>query len=560
MAKEITLEELAGSSARQATPTVPNAVTEGSNKGMRAVSTSDLGNRLKAQHPEANKEEVAEDSPLVKNAFEGMTKTLNEKKDFISNVMMPIVEENAREIAMENEMAEQQGEEEAPEQDTPVEVKADEDDFDMLDDEDQVEEKHYESVNVAPAREPEPVKEVVKQETPAPKVVQIPSATVADDTEDDTADLDSMLKDLGIGDEEEDGADLEDDEESAEELRERFKTNMGTIKIAKDPIDISKFRIRREPVSSSTALRSIRSNAHLKRADWVLYCSGRSMSFAECDGPELDALNKTIRGSNGINGVISTLRFVYDHVIDGNKPTFENWTKLIRTEDIESLYFGLYLACYGDTNLVVRVCDKEQNKNACGKTSLIDTPIMNMVKFESDEVKEKFERIRSMDTTSDTTAFESELLQVSDDIVISYSKPTLYSTFIQYAPLEARINEKYSDYLNTMAYINEFFMIDRNTNNLVPIKIKEYPNNLNKTIMSKLKVYIDILKTLSSDQYNIMKGKLNQIDSMEEATQVSYIFPEAVCPECGQTIKESPVQSVLNLLFTRAQLAQVKNL
>jgi hypothetical protein len=560
MAKEITLEELAGSSARQATPTVPNAVTEGSNKGMRAVSTSDLGNRLKAQHPEANKEEVAEDSPLVKNAFEGMTKTLNEKKDFISNVMMPIVEENAREIAMENEMAEQQGEEEAPEQDTPVEVKADEDDFDMLDDEDQVEEKHYESVNVAPAREPEPLKEVVKQETQAPKVVQIPSATIADDTEDDTADLDSMLKDLGIGDEEEDGADLEDDEESAEELRERFKTNMGTIKIAKDPIDISKFRIRREPVSSSTALRSIRSNAHLKRADWVLYCSGRSMSFAECDGPELDALNKTIRGSNGINGVISTLRFVYDHVIDGNKPTFENWTKLIRTEDIESLYFGLYLACYGDTNLVVRVCDKEQNKNACGKTSLIDTPIMNMVKFESDEVKEKFERIRSMDTTSDTTAFESELLQVSDDIVISYSKPTLYSTFIQYAPLEARINEKYSDYLNTMAYINEFFMIDRNTNNLVPIKIKEYPNNLNKTIMSKLKVYIDILKTLSSDQYNIMKGKLNQIDSMEEATQVSYIFPEAVCPECGQTIKESPVQSVLNLLFTRAQLAQVKNL
>ena len=78
--------------------------------------------------------------------------------------------------------------------------------------------------------------------------------------------------------------------------------------------------------------------------------------------------------------------------------------------------------------------------------------------------------------------------------------------------------------------------------------------------MSKLKVFIDIMKTLSNDQYNIMKGKLNQIDSMEEATQVSYILPEVTCPECGQTIKESPIQSVLNLLFTRAQLAQVKNL
>ena len=247
-------------------------------------------------------------------------------------------------------------------------------------------------------------------------------------------------------------------------------------------------------------------------------------------------------------------------MVDGNKPSFEAWTKLIRTEDIESLYFGLYLACYGDTNLVVRVCDKEENKNACGKTSLIDTPIMSMVKFESDEVKAKFERIRSMDTTSDSTAFESDLMQISDDIVISYSKPTLYSTFIQYAPLEEKISQKYSDYLNTMAYINDFFMVDRNTNNLVPIKIKEYPNNLNKTVMSKLKVFIDIMKTLSNDQYNIMKGKLNQIDSMEEATQVSYIFPEVTCPECGQTIKESPIQSVLNLLFTRAQLAQVKNL
>ena len=567
MAKELTLEELANSSARTATAapvSTPNL--SGSNKGMKAVSTADLGAKLKEQHPEAHKEPVAEDSPLVKNAFEGMAKTLQEKKDFIGNVMMPIVEENAREIAMENALAEAKAEGVDTEPTPTVAERASEDDFGMLDDEEEAdgEIKNYENVKIPSvdvAEEPTQAAPV-KEEKPSPKVVSMPKTeeapVVTDDDDEENGDLDSMLKDLGIA-EEDDESDLEE-EETPEELRERFKQNMSTIKIAKDPIDLSKYKIRREAISSSTALHSIKARSSAKRADWVLYCSGRSMSFVECGGPELDALNKTIRNSNSISGVIATLRFVYDHVVDGNKPSFEAWTKLIRTEDIESLYFGLYLACYGDTNLVVRVCDKEENKNACGKTSLIDTPIMSMVKFESDEVKAKFERIRSMDTTSDSTAFESDLMQISDDIVISYSKPTLYSTFIQYAPLEEKISQKYSDYLNTMAYINDFFMVDRNTNNLVPIKIKEYPNNLNKTVMSKLKVFIDIMKTLSNDQYNIMKGKLNQIDSMEEATQVSYIFPEVTCPECGQTIKESPIQSVLNLLFTRAQLAQVKNL
>lgn len=568
MAKELTLEELAGSVNKTeqpkaepvATLSTISPETVGSPRGMRPTSTAALGAKLKELHPEAQKkEQVAEDSPLVKNALSGMNKTLQEKKEFIENVVLPTMEENAREMAIDNEIGDDPEAalaEENTEEKSPVTVPQSEldEDFGMLDDEDDEAPVNYESVT--PTQVQQPVEEAPKVEPKKEKVVPIKPK---EDDDKDNADLDEMLKDLGIDTDEEDTSDLED-EETPEELRERFKNSMSNIKIAKDPIDLSKYKIRREPISSSTALNTIKANTKIKRADWALFCSGRSMSFAECDGPELDALNKTIRSSNGISGVIASLRFVYDHVIDGNKPNFETWTKLIRTEDIESLYFGLYMACYSDTNLVVRVCDKDEDKDACGRTSLIETPIMDMVKFESDEVKEKFEKIRNMDTTSDTTEFESDLLPISDDIVIAYSKPTLYSTFIQYAPLQANITEKYSDYLNTMAYINAFYMVDRNTQTLVPIKIKDYPHNLNKTVMSKLKVFIDIIKTLSNDQYNIMKGKLNQIDSMEEATKVSYILPEVTCPECGHTIKEAPVQSVLNLLFTRAQLAQVKNL
>ena len=108
-----------------------------------------------------------------------------------------------------------------------------------------------------------------------------------------------------------------------------------------------------------------------------------------------------------------------------------------------------------------------------------------------------------------------------------------------------------------MAYIDGFFRIDYERNQLIPIAIKEYPKNINKTVMSKLKTYIDILKTLTNDQYNVMVAKL---DNVIGAPKISYIYPEAVCPECGNTIPEEPVESMLSLLFTRAQLVQVKSL
>ena len=113
MSKEITLEELARSSnnskpaARAEEKKVdPTITTSNSIKTARPISTSDLGKNLQAQHPEAQKKIVEEDAPLVKNAFEAMDKTLAEKKRFIEEEMMPIVAENAREMAMEKELGE----------------------------------------------------------------------------------------------------------------------------------------------------------------------------------------------------------------------------------------------------------------------------------------------------------------------------------------------------------------------------------------------------------------------------------------------------------------------
>ena len=87
MAKEVTLDDLVNSS-NNAKPAaraeevnkVKNEVDESkvmttsTIKSAKPISMADLGRNLEAQHPEARKEAVAEDAPLVANAFESMNK------------------------------------------------------------------------------------------------------------------------------------------------------------------------------------------------------------------------------------------------------------------------------------------------------------------------------------------------------------------------------------------------------------------------------------------------------------------------------------------------------
>lgn len=550
MGREVTLEDLVNTSGNNAKPamraeevskeTTNSELGDAANgiKTARPISTSELGKNLKAQHPEAQQKKVEEDAPIVANAFAAMDATLAEKKRFYEEEVVPVMMENAREMALEKELGESV-EEGLDEQ--PTVSNEDLDDFAGLDEP----EVKDEGVFVAPTINIE--QEEVKAEDE--QVKEVAPSKVEQTT--DTSTFDDMMKDLGFEDEVEDVIDTE--EETTEELRERFKASLSSISITRNPIDLSKFQIAKEPVSSAMVLSNIGTSTK-KRCDHPLLHSRRNMTFEECSGPELDALRKTINNSNGVNGVIASLRFVYNHNVDPNKKSFEAWCKSIRTEDIESLYFGMYKACYGDTNLIARA---HADDKACNKTSLIDTPIASMLKLKDDEAQKLYDDLMMQDTTNPGSKVKSQTMVISDDFVISYTDPTLYSTFIQYASLKPEITQKYADQLNTMAYIDGFFRIDYDNSQLIPIAIKEYPNNINKTVMSKLKTYVDILKTLNSDQYNVMVAKL---DNVIGDPKISYIYPETKCPECDGTIAEEPIDSMLSLLFTRAQLVQVKSL
>ena len=553
MGKELTLEQLASQEANNLQKANVKQTSDAI-KTAKEVSINDLAKNLPGREPS---EEGTKPPIIVENAFKAMDERLAESKRFISEEMMPIVEENAREMAMEKELGgapkdedndlidndiedAEDNREEAPVEEVP------EDDFGFEDD------------------NQEPVKEVAK-EKPAikeqPKVeAKIEEDITEQDITSDISDIDSLINDLN---KEEDDFTVEDTdtEESVEEARERFKETLNEeIKITKNEFDISEFTIDKNPISSSVILNSINKNKTTKKADWVLLGTGRSIRMEEGTGPELDALRKTIDNSNNLNGVIASLKMVYEHIVDANKPSFETWCKTTKTEDLESIYFAYYLACYGDVNLVGRTCpDPKTNKGVgCNKTSIINTPVKSMVKFKDKETEERFNTLLQQDTTtSGNNAIKSKMIIASDDIAISYSDPTLYTTFIQFSTLPPNIVDKYSDLLNSLAYINGFYAIDKVNKKFKPIAVKVSPNNLNKTILSKLKVYLEVLKTLTNDQYNVLTAKLN---NLIQESKISYIYPKTTCPECGAEIPEEEVQSVLSLLFTRAQLAQVKSL
>lgn len=552
MSKEITLDELIKSSsnakpaARAEEQDKTAQVAHSSIKNAKPISTSDLGKNLQSQNPQPKA--VEEDAPLVAEAFASMDKTIAEKKRRFTEEVLPAKMEKAREEAIEQELDDTEN------SDNKIESSElfDDNDFSELNEESDVKTTNKDN-GVYTAPKTIPTIEAEEEKVSTSKTIKEVKSSEDKEEEDDkdSANLDDMMKDLGLDTEEENVVDTE--EETTEELRERFKASLSDVKITRNPIDLTKFQIAKEPISSTTVLNNIGAT-NKKRCDHPLLHTRRNMTFEECSGPELDALRKTINNSNGVNGVIASLRFVYNHNIDANKKSFEAWCKSIRTEDIESLYFGMYKACYGDSNFVARA---DVGDKGCTKTSLIETPINNMLKFKDDESKKIYDDLMNQDTTNPGSKVKSQTMVISDDFVVSYSDPTLYSTFIQYASLKPEITKKYSDYLNTMAYIDGFYRIDYTYHQLIPIAIKEYPNNINKTVMSKLKTYIDILKTLSNDQYNIMVGKL---DNVIGETKISYIYPETICPECGNTISEEAIESVLNLLFTRAQLIQVKSL
>lgn len=370
-------------------------------------------------------------------------------------------------------------------------------------------------------------------------------------------DFDDLLHELEDDDDnyvstDSDNDDFENEEEDADEVRKRMADTVDKEirgKLFVNKFDPTKLKISKKPTSVSIAL-----NYHTttkSTADFPLYYTKHCSKFKECTGTELQTLQTKIDASNEITSVIEAVKFIYDHIVDPNKPaTFEAWAKMVRTEDVESMYFGVYKATYFSSNLMPVTCTH------CNTSNLVKVNVNDMVKPANDDIKAEMDKLFQQDTTSSYPKVESELIQVSDRLCAGIKPPSIYDAFVQFSSISPENQRKYQLILNLISCIDSFYFLT-NEAELSPITIKTDPTNIRKTVTRKVRDYGSLIKGLTADQYATFITKIN---GLMEDPKVSFIIPEVECPKCHKKIPAQPINSMLQILFTRAQLAQIKNI
>ena len=319
-------------------------------------------------------------------------------------------------------------------------------------------------------------------------------------------------------------------------------------KLFVNKFDPTKLKISKKPTSISFALNY--NTTTKSTADFPLYYTQHCSKFKECTGTELQTLQTKIDAGNEMTSVIEAVKFNYDHIVDPNKPaTFEAWAKMVRTEDVESMYFGVYKATYYSSNLMPVTCTH------CNTSNLVKVPVNDMVKPANDDVKAEMDKLFQQDTTFPYPEVKSELIQVSDRLFAAIKPPSIYDAFVQFSSISPENQRKFQLILNLISCIDTFYFLT-DEGELSPIIIKTDPTNIRKTVTRKVKDYGSLIKGLTADQYATFITKIN---SLMQDPKISFIIPEVECPKCHKKIPSQPIDSMLRILFTRAQLAQIKN-
>lgn len=343
--------------------------------------------------------------------------------------------------------------------------------------------------------------------------------------------------------------------EIRDEMAEIKKVIKETIKPTANVIDLSSFKISKNPISISNALSILNNSSTEQVVDWVLYSAKKPFSIKEFKGSEIEALNPKSGGRNRLNVYTSIYKLIYDHIVDANKPaTMEAWIKTIKFKDLNHLYFGIYKASFLNANTIPFNCTDKDCKEIFMKNINID----DMVKYKDSAIKAEVEKILVKDTnsTNESNKINTYPYQISDDYVFAIKDPSVYNVIFENAVLDEQFTAKYKDTLALITYIDTIYYINRSTNELQPLQVKEYADNLLKTVKAKIITFTKIINNLTPDQFSYLNGIINSLNN--DDNQIQYILPEVTCPKCGKAVPEI-IQSAEQLLFTRHQLVSIAN-
>ena len=370
-----------------------------------------------------------------------------------------------------------------------------------------------------------------------------------DTDEDEESDI-SEFREETVEFEDDEDEDIEDnsDKQMIKSIQDQVET---IIKPFNNIIDLKSFSISTKARSAAKVLKNIEPSP---TATWVLLDSKTPFTCTALGAVEIENLDPS--KLNEQNGRIDALKQMYGtlfkHYASPNKPEYlEQWVKTISYSDHDNLIFGYYKATFGNSNLITYACDK------CKEVKIEEVPIESCVKYKDDKTKEEVQHILKYGDPTHKNKIEGKLIQISDTMAAYIKSPSIYNIVFEFGVLDAEFTNKFANVLGTVGYIEDFYEIDTVNQQLIPIKVKEDPENITKSVKRRIRYKVEILKGLTPDQYQILTTEIAKLS--QNAERISYCQPEYKCKQCDHVIPETEM-SAQEMLFIRHQLALIKSL
>ena len=397
----------------------------------------------------------------------------------------------------------------------------------------------------------EPKEEKASEE---PKVTEPATGmdALAEELDDDeTEEMTELESDLDL--EEDKEAELKKKrQEEDEKILAEFKKELGAKLIKpKKNIDFSRFKI----VKHNTALNKVLAfDSKDTFQTWGLFTTGVSIAMSPLSAIELDEINPNIGTRNGIAKAKAMFNTIYKHLAPQCRmDNMENWMKHVSYLDLDNLYFAIYVACFGKSNIVPHVCTNEKCRNMFST----EPAIMDMVKFgKPEEDKKVFDTIYNKDYSA-PVEIEETLIPVNDRFAFGITPPSLYNSSFESAFLEQDFIEKYAGIIAIASCVNSVYSIDMENETLTPIQFKSDANDIIKTYKYKILNLYRILNRLEASEFKSLEKELTDINTkIQDRIHISYQIPETICPKCGHKIEAQPM-SAADLVFMRHQLIRI---
>lgn len=366
---------------------------------------------------------------------------------------------------------------------------------------------------------------------------------------DDDYEMEDVPADITEFEDEEDDDTSEDDEKKM--LKDMQAQVENIIKPFNNVIDLKSFTISTKARSVSKVLKTLEPG---DTATWILLDSNKAFTCTALGAVEIENLdpNKTSAQNGRIDALKQMYGTLFRHYTSANKPEYlEQWVKTISYSDHDNLIFGYYKATFGKSNLITYACDK------CKEVKIKEVPIADCIKYKDEATKKEVEHILKYGDPTHSGEIKAQVIQVSDTLAVSIKSPSIYNIVFEFGVLDAEFTSKFADVLGTVGYIEEIYVIDTENQQLIPVRVKEDPSDITKSVKRRIRSKVEILKGLTPDQYQILTAEIAKISM--NAERITYCQPAHTCEKCGNIINETEM-TAQEMLFIRHQLALVKTL